>query len=134
MKSQWNSLTFPLCKCFFLSLSTTTTKEFTKTIHLKGECDTQSLIKWIGRRGRHDIPGVDVEDIHFESSTKSEVFAVTLCRAFMVITTTKGKLIIVNVFRTDTPLHFFKFALESSFAIAKTLENSGDGGKVSIIR
>ena len=104
-----------------------------KAVHVEGERDAKRLVERVRRCGGHNVTGIDAEHIHLETGTESEVFAVALCFAFMMIAGAEGELVVVGVFGTYTPLNFFEFAFETAFAVVETLEHTRNGRNVVVV-
>ena len=87
----------------------------------------------VGAGFRMNVLSIDAQHVHAETCTHCGVFSVALHGTFVVVAGAEDKLVVVGVFRTDSPLDFFHFALEAAFAVAETLEDARDGGHVVVV-
>ena len=111
----------------------TAAKEVANAIHVESERNTHGLVKGIGRFGSNNVTGIHAEHVELEAGTHRGVLTITLHLALVVVTGTKGKLIVVSVLGTYAPLYLLQRSLETTLRIAETLENTADGRLVIIL-
>ena len=102
-------------------------------VHVEGKRETERLVEGIALSGGDDVTDIEGENAHAESATDSEVFAVTLRLALMVVASANRELVVIDVLCTDAPLYFFQFFFEASRSIAETGKDTLDAGHIAVL-
>src|SRR5574344_447505 len=109
---------------FSSSLSSATTEKVANAVHVERKREAEGLVERIALGGGDDIACIEGEYVHLEACAHSEVGAIALVGVLVVITATEEELVVVGILKTNAPLDFLHFLLETIRGIVEGLEDT----------